>query len=94
VEVWALTSLIFLVVLMFGSVPLVVVLVVGMVVLVVVSLLDVLGLVLNTMVGGQSRIFELERKTGPHTSFHGFCSSPARQGWCPHDGSRCGSFGW
>jgi hypothetical protein len=40
--------------------------------------------------GGRSRSFELERSNEPWSSFHGFRSPPARQGWFPRGGSRGG----
>jgi hypothetical protein len=70
----------------------VVALVVGLESLQVVSLLGVLLLVLN-MGDGRNHSFEIERRDGPRSSFHGFGPPPVREGWFPHSGVRGGSFG-
>jgi hypothetical protein len=45
---------------------------------------------------GRSRSFEMERRNGPQSSFHGFGPPPDREGWFPHSsylgGVRGGSF--
>jgi hypothetical protein len=85
------TSLVFVVVMRLGSGPLVVVQMFGMVSLVVVNLLDVLP-PRAKYDGKRSHSFEMERRNGPRSSFCGFCSPLARQGWFPSGGSRGGSF--
>jgi hypothetical protein len=37
---------------------------------------------------GRSRSFEMERRNGPKSSFHGFGPPPVREGWFPHSGYR------
>jgi hypothetical protein len=42
---------------------------------------------------GRSRSFEMERRNGPRSSFHGFGPPPAREGWFPCSGYRGGVCG-
>jgi hypothetical protein len=41
-------------------------------------------------VDGRSRSFELERREGPRSSFHGFGPPLVIEGWFPHSGYRGG----